>query len=970
MRRSSRHASLRARRLGLQLEPLERRVLLAADLVSVSPLDDASAVPVDSDLVLTFSEDVQPGPGSGLILIKNAADDSVVEGISVHSDQVTFDGATVTVNPSNDLELNSNYYVEVNPSAIRDLSGDSANTVLFYEDFERLPMLDSPLALDGEFNPLADVNDYALTFTGTLVVNEPGEYTFGGNSDDGMWLAIDGIRTGNQDGTADIFDFGNDEVFSDNTTHGAQDRLSTCGALEAVTSCVGTGIESYTLDAGEYTFQYGYFERGGGSSGEFFYAKGTLEAFDAAAFAVIGDDSQGIGVTEAGITATTYLADGFQVGDLNTALDLVDGFQPVAEGFPASVVVPTADVWNTGGTGRFNDNHALPGVPETDQGEGTDYSPAPPFGWTNDLADTPAIAEPVFEGWVPLDKNFWTNQQGNQDRTDFTLGENVVAVVDPDAYDDFTDIDPDGGLLNAFYSTPEIDLTDVEANSVNLSLLSSFRSEPTQIAEIRVSFDGGANFDTILQYDGAVVADKDHINEELSLDLDNPAGGSLIVQFAMLQASNDWWWAIDNVQVTGDAAGATFAGIADRESWNFNTFLGETVFFTEAATNASETDGELTLTLQRAGGDPANPISVDYTATSGSAKVGEDFEAASGTIDFLAGETEKTISVMLLDDDAEERSESFTIVLSNASGDVIAGDAATINLRASDGDVLTFQEGAEVTLNGAGTGTNYAGTQDADPSGANGDDVRNNAELNPDGEDGGSQNHALTKFADLFGDGAGQIPTDLPQGVEIASATLTLNVTNEGDAIQVHRMLADWDQDTVTWNNLMFNGNELPGIQGDGIEATESLREFAALPAGVKVVDVTDDLIAWLAGEENFGWGFTPTGTNGVDWSSAEAADVATRPLLTVEFVDVEPVEDDPWPGDANGDDTTDLADFNILKSNFNTSGGLSDGDFNGDGQVDLADFNILKANFNTSRPDAAAAAAIFAALGEDEDDG
>lgn len=61
---------------------------------------------------------------------------------------------------------------------------------------------------------------------------------------------------------------------------------------------------------------------------------------------------------------------------------------------------------------------------------------------------------------------------------------------------------------------------------------------------------------------------------------------------------------------------------------------------------------------------------------------------------------------------------------------------------------------------------------------------------------------------------------------------------------------------------------------------------------------------------------------------------------------------DDRYPGDANGDDSVDLADFNILKAGFNTFVGPNQGgDFTGDGLVDLADFNLLKANFNTSAP-------------------
>lgn len=56
--------------------------------------------------------------------------------------------------------------------------------------------------------------------------------------------------------------------------------------------------------------------------------------------------------------------------------------------------------------------------------------------------------------------------------------------------------------------------------------------------------------------------------------------------------------------------------------------------------------------------------------------------------------------------------------------------------------------------------------------------------------------------------------------------------------------------------------------------------------------------------------------------------------------------------GDYNADGKVDLADFNILKTNFNGPDDvLAEDSHNDDGVIDLADFNALKANFNTSAP-------------------
>ena len=53
----------------LRLESLENRQMLAADLVSLLPADNATGVDPNANLVLTFSDDVKAGPGAGRLLV-------------------------------------------------------------------------------------------------------------------------------------------------------------------------------------------------------------------------------------------------------------------------------------------------------------------------------------------------------------------------------------------------------------------------------------------------------------------------------------------------------------------------------------------------------------------------------------------------------------------------------------------------------------------------------------------------------------------------------------------------------------------------------------------------------------------------------------------------------------------------------------------------------------------------------------
>ena len=74
---------------------------------------------------------------------------------------------------------------------------------------------------------------------------------------------------------------------------------------------------------------------------------------------------------------------------------------------------------------------------------------------------------------------------------------------------------------------------------------------------------------------------------------------------------------------------------------------------------------DFAVTLSRAA---SGPVSVDYATADGTATAGADYTATSGTLTFAVGETEKTVSVALLDDAIDEGKETFTLTLSNPRG--------------------------------------------------------------------------------------------------------------------------------------------------------------------------------------------------------------------------------------------------------------------------------------------------------------
>ena len=71
------------------------------------------------------------------------------------------------------------------------------------------------------------------------------------------------------------------------------------------------------------------------------------------------------------------------------------------------------------------------------------------------------------------------------------------------------------------------------------------------------------------------------------------------------------------------------------------------------------------------------PVTVDYATSDGTATAGADYTATSSTLSFAAGETQKTITVAVLDDAHDEGTETLTLTLSNAQGAAIDDATAT-----------------------------------------------------------------------------------------------------------------------------------------------------------------------------------------------------------------------------------------------------------------------------------------------------
>ena len=76
---------------------------------------------------------------------------------------------------------------------------------------------------------------------------------------------------------------------------------------------------------------------------------------------------------------------------------------------------------------------------------------------------------------------------------------------------------------------------------------------------------------------------------------------------------------------------------------------------------------------------PLNAIaSVDYRTQDQTALAGQDYEAATGTIEVPIGQTHVSIPVRILGDSTAESDESFSLIISNPNGGIFSGNATEV----------------------------------------------------------------------------------------------------------------------------------------------------------------------------------------------------------------------------------------------------------------------------------------------------
>ncbi|MFN8094776.1 MAG: Calx-beta domain-containing protein [Vicinamibacteria bacterium] len=121
--------------------------------------------------------------------------------------------------------------------------------------------------------------------------------------------------------------------------------------------------------------------------------------------------------------------------------------------------------------------------------------------------------------------------------------------------------------------------------------------------------------------------------------------------------------------------------------------------------NSGTSAATFTVTLSAAS---TSTVTVAYATANGTATAGSDYVAQSGTLTFTAGQTAKTIAVVVNGDTTVEPSETFTVTLSSPSGATLADGVGLGTITNDDTAPLPTLSTGDVAVAEGNSGTGAA----------------------------------------------------------------------------------------------------------------------------------------------------------------------------------------------------------------------------------------------------------------------
>jgi hypothetical protein len=184
------------------------------------------------------------------------------------------------------------------------------------------------------------------------------------------------------------------------------------------------------------------------------------------------------------------------------------------------------------------------------------FSHTVPTGWNVDNSGiAPAaigdnnVGVFEWEGWSVTTRAF-SAFASQTSLNSFTKGTGNIVIADSDEFDDFGGGDGITKPMTTVLESPTLDVTGLAEGSLLLQFDSSWQAEEGQTMSITVDFGGGAT--EVLSWnciEGDPLFHDTMLDETVLVELENPLGAtSAKVRFSYT-GGNNWFWALDNVQI-------------------------------------------------------------------------------------------------------------------------------------------------------------------------------------------------------------------------------------------------------------------------------------------------------------------------------------------------------------------------------------------------------------------------------------
>lgn len=164
------------------------------------------------------------------------------------------------------------------------------------------------------------------------------------------------------------------------------------------------------------------------------------------------------------------------------------------------------------------------------------WTPNGPSGWSVDRSAMPIGGVTEWRGWSFTNDEFWTRTQSGQNRENALRTRGIYAVADSDEF-----ADRSGG--SSYDSTLVSPAFPVGAGAFTIRYNTHYLQEGSQTGDVLVSFNGGADV-LVKRYSADARARVE------ALAVTAPAGTTSVrVKFRYYNASNNWYWVIDDLRV-------------------------------------------------------------------------------------------------------------------------------------------------------------------------------------------------------------------------------------------------------------------------------------------------------------------------------------------------------------------------------------------------------------------------------------